>query len=159
MIDSWAECRILDWYHLKLFLHCYLLSLSKFTELFFLCPTVSKFHNNVPHSRFISIYCTGHSVDTFNLASQFWGMFLNYFVDYYFLFISLFLEPILLRHWISWIGFFIFLIFFSYFQYFCLFLCASVTLMGNFLNPPIFWTHFWTHFKLMWALFYSLKIH
>lgn len=46
--------------------------------------------------RVILIDCIGHSVDPFNLASQFWGIFLNYFVDYFFQFVSIFLEPILL---------------------------------------------------------------
>lgn len=129
--------------------------LSKLTESF-LWLSVLKFHNN--HLGLFSSTCIEHSMDPFNPASQFGGISLNHFVDNFLLFVSLFLELVLLRHWVSWIGFHIFLSFFSYFPDLCLFyVCASH--MGNFLNTSMFLLTFViTSLTYESILFCSLKI-
>lgn len=98
--------------------------LSKLTESF-IWLSVLKFHNN--HLGLCSSTCIEHSMDPFNPASQFGGISLNRFVDNFLLFVSLFLELVLLRHWVSWIGFHIFFILFLLFPGSLSFLCVCVT--------------------------------
>lgn len=94
-VQSYMDCFFSLLPLISLLLIFPLFLLSKLMESS-LCPSVLKFHDNVPHFRFLCIYCSGYSVNPFNPAIQF---------------VSLFLELILHRLRISWIGFLIFLSF------------------------------------------------